>query len=159
MLCLGAEGEWVLSTEQPPATPAAPAPAVGEEEVEKPPHAGPIAMELADLPRPNRQRHGRGLYRDGANEYIGDWKNDRMHGQGTYLPMNLLYAVPHEVHVPLHTFHHTPNPTQSVVIFLSDPTVHSLFDRSTDFLKHYCAIVFDECSFLRSFLQPWRFSM
>jgi hypothetical protein len=55
-------------------------------------------MEVADLPRPNRQRHGRGLYRDGVNEYIGDWKKDRMHGQGK----TLLYAV--QVHVPFHTF-------------------------------------------------------
>ena len=72
----------MLSTEQPPAKTAAAIEENDEEEVEKPPHAGPIAMELADLPRPNRQRHGRGLYRDGANEYIGDWKKDRMHGQG-----------------------------------------------------------------------------
>jgi hypothetical protein len=42
MLCLCAEGEWVLSTEQPPAPPPPPPPAVEGEEVEKPPHAGPI---------------------------------------------------------------------------------------------------------------------
>jgi len=32
--------------------------------------------------RPNRQRHGKGLYIDGGFEYNGEWQNDKMHGQG-----------------------------------------------------------------------------
>lgn len=30
------------------------------------------------------KRHGRGLYEEGANKYEGEWKEDKMHGKGTF---------------------------------------------------------------------------
>jgi len=38
--------------------------------------------------RPNRQRHGNGVYVDGGYEYNGQWENDKMHGQG-----NMFYEI------------------------------------------------------------------
>lgn len=42
-------------------------------------------FELIEQMRPNRQRHGKGVYIDGNYQYNGEWKYDKMHGQGVFL--------------------------------------------------------------------------
>jgi hypothetical protein len=31
-----------------------------------------------------KMRHGKGTFKDGKDQYNGEWKNDAMDGQGTY---------------------------------------------------------------------------
>ncbi|EFJ28779.1 hypothetical protein SELMODRAFT_89459 [Selaginella moellendorffii] len=60
------EGDWIL---QPPLPPVPGAP----------PPADPAAAD-----KPKRLRDGKGHYIDGNYSYEGEWKNDLMHGPGSF---------------------------------------------------------------------------